>query len=165
MKIRCKLVRKDGTPVQIGTTTYHFKPDADGVHVADVKDPKHIKIFLNIPEAYAEYGKPDEPPAEENPLEKELAAAFPLADIDIESLTNAKLYSIAKAHLGIEGTAKDVLDNYAAQKLGIDNLSKTRPKAAYVDLLRTVMLEVQKVQRADKQEALLEGGDTVEGGA
>lgn len=55
MKIECKLIREGGTIVQIGKNEYHFAPQADGAHVADVADDEHVARFLAIPEAYKIY--------------------------------------------------------------------------------------------------------------
>lgn len=53
MKLLCKLIRKGGTTVSMGDTIYHFKPDAEGLHVCDVDNLDHAKRLLAIPEAYA----------------------------------------------------------------------------------------------------------------
>ena len=52
MKIECLLLRKGGTRVLLGVTDYHFKPDAKGRHVADVKDVEHVGVFAGIKEGY-----------------------------------------------------------------------------------------------------------------
>lgn len=59
MKIECILKREGGTKAEIGGVEYHFKPDGNGAHVADVKDKAHIARFLSMPEGYAVYD-PDE---------------------------------------------------------------------------------------------------------
>ncbi len=58
MKIECILKRPGGTHAEIGGITYHFAPNADGAHVADVADNDHIQRFLGIPEGYRIYGTP-----------------------------------------------------------------------------------------------------------
>jgi hypothetical protein len=53
VKIRCKIERKDGTPVRIGDVDYHFAPQVpNGPHVAEVSDEQHIARFLAITEGY-----------------------------------------------------------------------------------------------------------------
>lgn len=52
MKIQCILERKGGTVVEMPGKTYHFAPQEDGKHVADVTIEAHIERFLAIPEAY-----------------------------------------------------------------------------------------------------------------
>ncbi len=52
MKIECLLRRSGGSRVSLGGTEYHFAPDTDGRHVADVADEDHIDRFLSIPEGY-----------------------------------------------------------------------------------------------------------------
>lgn len=60
MKIECILKREGGSKVEIGSTEYHFAPQADGAHVAEVSNNGHIQRFLSIPEGYRIYGEPDE---------------------------------------------------------------------------------------------------------
>lgn len=52
MKIECILQRKGGTVVELPGKTYHFAPQEDGKHVADVEVESHIERLLMIPEAY-----------------------------------------------------------------------------------------------------------------
>lgn len=52
MKIECILHRKGGTEVELPGKTYHFTPQEDGKHVAEVTIEAHIERFLSIPEAY-----------------------------------------------------------------------------------------------------------------
>lgn len=60
MKIECILKREGGSKVEIGGTEYHFAPQADGAHVAEVSNNGHIQRFLSIPEGYRIYGEPDD---------------------------------------------------------------------------------------------------------
>lgn len=46
--IECKLIREGGTFADIGGITYHFAPQADGAHVAQVSDEEHADRFLSI---------------------------------------------------------------------------------------------------------------------
>ena len=52
MKIQCILERNGGTYVEMPGKLYHFAPQEDGKHVADVEIEAHIERFLSIPEAY-----------------------------------------------------------------------------------------------------------------
>lgn len=52
MKIECKLKRKGGTRVTIEGAEYHFAPQADGRHVADVSNAAHAERLLDITEGY-----------------------------------------------------------------------------------------------------------------
>lgn len=56
MKIECKLHREGGTYAEVGGVEYHFEPQPDGSHVADVTDEDHIARFLAIPEGYKIHG-------------------------------------------------------------------------------------------------------------
>lgn len=78
MKIECILLRPGGTFVELPGKTYHFAPQDDGRHVADVKIDAHIERLLSIPEAYRllRTGK-DEPetalvPADDKPVVPDL---------------------------------------------------------------------------------------------
>lgn len=55
MQIQCKLKRSAGTVVELGGTTYHFKPNDKGDHVADVADDDHADTLLAITEGYEAY--------------------------------------------------------------------------------------------------------------
>lgn len=55
MKIECILKRQGGSFVELGDQTYHFKPQPDGSHVAEVADDAHADKLLSITEAYREY--------------------------------------------------------------------------------------------------------------
>lgn len=61
MKIVCKLKREGGSKVELGDTTYHFKPNAAGDHVADVDDEQHAQQLLAVTEGYEAYGDDAEP--------------------------------------------------------------------------------------------------------
>lgn len=52
MKVTCLLHREGGTKVELGNAEYHFKPQPDGKHVAEVSNEEHLAILLAIPEAY-----------------------------------------------------------------------------------------------------------------
>lgn len=53
MKIECLIHRPGGTIIDmIDGTVYHFAPQEDGRHVADVENPEHIQVFLAVPEGY-----------------------------------------------------------------------------------------------------------------
>lgn len=58
MKIECILKRQGGTHVDMGGVVYHFAPQPDGAHVADIEDNAHIQRFLGIPEGYRIYVEP-----------------------------------------------------------------------------------------------------------
>ena len=57
MKIECILKRPGGTKADIDGIEYHFAPQPDGAHVAEVKDNAHIQRFLSITEGYQIYGE------------------------------------------------------------------------------------------------------------
>jgi hypothetical protein len=58
MKIECILKRPGGTKADIDGIEYHFAPQPDGAHVAEVTKNEHIQRFLSIDDAYRIYGEP-----------------------------------------------------------------------------------------------------------
>lgn len=52
MKIESIAQRPGGSKVTLGAETYHFKPDDQERHVAEVENPGHIQVLLNISEGY-----------------------------------------------------------------------------------------------------------------
>lgn len=67
MKIECLLKRENGTVAEIDGVEYHFAPQADGSHVAEIEETAHIERFLAMPEGYRifrelEYVKPERKP-------------------------------------------------------------------------------------------------------
>lgn len=53
MKIECLLIRPGGSKIDLDGKTYHFKPQADGSHVADVTDKDHARRLLGITEGFS----------------------------------------------------------------------------------------------------------------
>lgn len=71
MKIECKLQRDGGTHITLGQDEYHFSPQPDGAHVAEITNEEHIDRLLSISEAYRLYraekpAKAGAPPADED---------------------------------------------------------------------------------------------------
>lgn len=61
MKIELTIKRKGGTRLSLlneygRKVNYHFAPQPDGAHVADVENEDHAKLMLGIPE-YRPYGE------------------------------------------------------------------------------------------------------------
>ena len=56
MLIKCKLKREGGSKIKIGGEEYHFAPDDNGDHVAEVTNKEHANRFLEISEAYEAVG-------------------------------------------------------------------------------------------------------------
>lgn len=57
MKIEHTIKRQGGSVHQIGGVAYHFQPDSEGRHVADVTNKAHAERFLSIPGFVALDGK------------------------------------------------------------------------------------------------------------
>ncbi|HEX5362340.1 MAG TPA: hypothetical protein VFW49_14835 [Fluviicoccus sp.] len=66
MKIECKLRRQGGTHVELEGIKYHFAPQPDGAHVADVLKDAHQDRFLSISEGYRLYRGTEQPAPQED---------------------------------------------------------------------------------------------------
>lgn len=80
MKIESILKRAGGSKVTLGATLYHFKPDEQDRHVAEVENPGHVEVLLRIPEGYRSL---DPLPPQQVSVEDAMAvlrAKFPNAD-------------------------------------------------------------------------------------
>lgn len=64
MLIECLRHRPGGSVIDLDGALYHFRPDAQGRHVAEVEARAHISRLLAIPEGYR---PADEPPASAAP--------------------------------------------------------------------------------------------------
>lgn len=85
IKIESIIQRQGGTHVTLGTTNYHFLPDAacDNAHVADVSDLAHVSRFLSIVEGYKVFGRASAAPVMPEP------AAAPVAPAGVSSLPDS----------------------------------------------------------------------------
>ncbi|KFD27077.1 hypothetical protein [Sphingobium yanoikuyae] len=52
MLIESIIRRQGGSTVDLGSAKYHFRPDLEGRHVAEVDDPAHIATLLAIKEGF-----------------------------------------------------------------------------------------------------------------
>ena len=104
MKIRCKQNREGGTKIDLDGIDYHFVPDKNGDHVAEVTDKKHIGRLLSITEGYemADGNTQDEPMIIKNDDE----------EIDLMALENPELLALAKNEFDLKANA-----NWGAPKL------------------------------------------------
>lgn len=69
--------RKAGTTLDFPTASYHFKPNNEGAHVAEVEDEAHIARLLSIPEGYRLYQGTAAKPAPTDPTEPVAPPAAP----------------------------------------------------------------------------------------
>ncbi len=77
MKIESVLKRAGGTKVELDGVEYHFAPQEDGCHVAEVVKRAHIDRFLAIPEGYRLY-LPEEDGQEAAPVAPVVAEVAPV---------------------------------------------------------------------------------------
>jgi len=57
MLIESHIRRKNGSKISLGKDVYHFSPDKEGRHVAEVKNEEHIARLLSITECYTKVGE------------------------------------------------------------------------------------------------------------
>ena len=70
MKIECILNREGGTLAEIDGVEYHFAPQADGPHVAEIEEAAHIERFLAMPEGYRIFREQEAAKPERKPRKK-----------------------------------------------------------------------------------------------
>lgn len=123
MLIECKLKRQGGTVVDMGDgTTYHFKDDNTGRHVANITVSKHIAILMGIPEGYA---IPDEqlatmvapaapgiqPAPEAPPVETKAVVDVAVQQATIDAAKKAEEDPPATAEVATDGAAAELTDD------------------------------------------------------
>lgn len=88
MLLKIKQVREGGTELKFNDgTEYHFRPNENGDHVAEVTDAAHLAQLLAISEGFEEYGeaKTEDGEAEDG-------------GIDLGSMNKAALLAFAAEH-------------------------------------------------------------------
>lgn len=154
--------RKGGTKVTLGGTTYHFTPDDEGRHVAEVSKNAHIQRFLSITEGFRLLGddeegaggdtdlsgglqpnEDDEPPTDEEMAE--LRARYQeLTDNDGEDMSAEQLeeaIEVAEAEVALDDTDTET-DTDADQGPGV----VTEPKPDEVPLERQDPAKVDEAE-------------------
>lgn len=136
MKIECLIRRKKGTLVEFKAdgAAYHFTPDEEGRHVADVDNEKHAERLLSIkPEAYIKYGT--EPTSDRYKKNRNKTVDLDVEKIDLEDLTDGTDDSVNEQvdssddDLGTDETSDDLnaddmkalIDDDEDDDLGTDN--------------------------------------------
>ena len=111
MLIECKLHREGGTKVQLNGKEYHFAPQPDGSHVAEVTDEDHIAQLLAIPEGYKIHGlKKAEQPAKKSASTEDvvlLGSSEHPASFEINGKTYQLGEVVALAHTASGLSAKE----------------------------------------------------------
>lgn len=135
MEIECILKREGGTVASIDGVSYHFKPNANGAHVAEVKDNKHIARFLGIPEGYAIYepaggkktaGKAAKAENKQEGAQTLVGSSVHPSEFEIYGTTYALGDVVAKAHAasGLSGDDWNALPDEERHSLIDDELDK-----------------------------------------
>lgn len=159
MKIESLIKRAKGTQVRLGKTDYDFQPDKSGAHVCEVTDKEHIALFLAVREGYCVAGEAPAAPEEDNTPSVD---EFPLAEIDVATITNKKLAELAAKHLGLTGTNRAKALEFGRANFGGVDLAAGKEKATYNDILRDIMTRCCAAEKQAKLEAMqdsLESGE------
>lgn len=118
-KLECLIKREGGTIVEIDDVKYHFEPQEDGAHVAEVGNIKHLGVLLKITEAYAHYKTSPAP----GPTPAQLAAKEAAA-------TAAKEKAEADAAAAISAAAQALVDKETATGIPAKPLTPAQKAAA-----------------------------------
>lgn len=94
MKIECKLQRQGGTHVELEGTKYHFAPQPDGAHVADVLKEAHQDRFLSISEGYRLYRGTEQPAPQEDTTQDKTVALLGSSVHPASFEINGKTYAL-----------------------------------------------------------------------
>lgn len=91
MKIKCPVIREGGSFVEVFGTEYHFAPQLDGCHVADVENAEHQDRLLSIGYSiYRGYSAPEKELSFEN-----------LAGLNVAEMSDDDLRRFATEVMGI----------------------------------------------------------------
>ena len=148
MKIECKIIRDGGSKVDLDGIEYHFEPLADGAHVAEIENIKHIDRFLSIGEGYRVYHGTLEPVGQ--PVKLSLPVVSDRSDLrNSENSTAKTLYgsSVHDASYDINGktySLGDVVQQaFAASRLSAEewNDLEEEDRHAKIDIMLDAMAE------------------------
>lgn len=117
------LNRRDGgtivsMPIDGGSIEYHFKPRADGAHIADVDEQAHVDRFMDIPEGFREAAPEGKPAKRVAKPEKQAQAPKPLVRIEppdgfpknLADMSRAQLLEYA-AQLSVPGDVESLSED------------------------------------------------------
>jgi len=143
MQIECRLKREGGTAVTLGENDYEFKPlaKAKGSHVCTVEDELHVEAFLNIPEAYNEYGqKPRSAADVVEKVEEEVLEDEP--ELVTADMNNGDLIRWATER-GMNAKSKKSIIDYAGDNYDVE--LDAPEDVQCIDLIRAVIqLEIEE---------------------
>lgn len=138
MKIESILKRPGGTKVTMGDSLYHFAPNEQDQHVAEVENPDHAKVFLNIPEGYRSLD-PIQP--QQVSLEDAMAvlkAQFPNADFSALTAAAGPAPAVATSEPDPEPDAQepdDAGDDAEDDPAGLADMSDEELRAEFEKLI------------------------------
>lgn len=138
MKIESILKRPGGTKVTMGSALYHFAPNEQDQHVAEVENPDHAKVFLNIPEGYRSLD-PIQP--QQVSLEDAMAvlkAQFPNADFSALTAAAGPAPAAANSEPDPEPDAQepdDAGDDVEDDPAGLADMSDEELRAEFEKLI------------------------------
>ena len=105
MQIKTTGIAEGGATHEVGGVYYHFAPNKDGDHVAEVTDPAHIARFLSITDGFERYGSNETP-------SDAMFVTIDEVEVDLMLMDKDALFNLAKEDLGLYVTR-----NYGEAKL------------------------------------------------
>lgn len=131
MKIECLVKRPGGSHVELWGTGYHFAPQADGAHVAEVKDADHQDRFLSIREGYRIY----------RPGRQEKPKAAPAAPVVLKgSMVHPATFEVSGKTVAIDDVVKAALERSGMSPEGWNEQGE-EARAELIDLELDYMAE------------------------
>lgn len=152
MKIECLVKREGGSKVEVFGGNYHFLPQEDGSHVADVEDTAHQDRLLSISEGYRIYRgvaqeakkliTGDNKPVDDAPI----VDFSDLSKLDALKLSNEDLLRFATEVMGVSTARKSFIANWFTEKFG-----ESEPldvALSTIELIRLCVMQVVAVEKA-----------------
>lgn len=162
MKIECLVTRDGGSHVELHGKNYHFAPQADGCHVAEVTDEAHQDRFLAI-EGYKLYrggskaaAVPEKKQEVAAPTEALLGSSIHISSFDIAGKTYALGEVVAAAFARSELSAKEwnALDEEVRHDLIDNELSLLKSGEAIAEAPAAIKEADERAALAAQYEAL-----------
>lgn len=149
MQIQLLVIREGGSKVEVFGKEYHFKPQPDGCHVADVEDDDHIDLLLAISEGYRIYRpkvKPEAtaPKPDDNPAKPE-APFSDLSNLIVSEMSDDDLRLFATEVMGIPAKNKAPIIEWYAKAFPEGN--PPEQSLSVVEMLRQCAGEIVKQEQ------------------
>lgn len=148
MKLQCPVIREGGSVVDLFGTDYHFLPQPDGFHVADVENVAHqdhllsigYRIYRGITAQQDLISNPEKPKSE-----PEIIDFSDLKKIDALSLSNEDLERFAAEIMGVSIKRKSFINDWFQKHFtGKDPIDDSLTIIEMVRFCATLIVEAEK---------------------